>query len=68
MIKELSLLVVLLPLLGSLIAGLFGKRLGIRGTQVVTILLMLASFVCSLIIFNTVVFHGNSFDGQFIPW
>jgi len=35
----------LAPLLGSLIAGLAGKRIGVRGAHWVTILLMVVSLV-----------------------
>src|SRR3990167_5317829 len=68
MIKTLSLLVVLLPLLGSLIAGLWGKRIGVRGSQAITIALMCGSLVCSVLIFNTVVFGGNTFNGPIYTW
>ncbi|OGT44995.1 MAG: NADH-quinone oxidoreductase subunit L [Gammaproteobacteria bacterium RIFCSPHIGHO2_12_FULL_38_11] len=68
MIEKLSLLVVLLPLLGSLIAGFFGKRIGIRGAHTVTILLMSISFFCALAIFKLVVLDGGSFDGTLYTW
>ena len=68
MIKELSLLVVLFPLLGSLIAGFFGKRMGIRATHAITILLMTASFLCSLLVFKRVVLGNDSFNGPIYTW
>ena len=68
MIKELSLLVVLLPLLGSLIAGFFGRRMGLRVTHFVTIVPMLLSFLCSVLIFNAVEFHNQSFVGPIYTW
>ncbi|MDP1574610.1 MAG: NADH-quinone oxidoreductase subunit L [Coxiellaceae bacterium] len=68
MIKELSLLVVLLPLLGSLIAGFFGRRIGLRATHVLTIALMLISFICSLVIFTAVEFNNQSFVGPIYTW
>lgn len=68
MIEQLSLLVVLLPLLGSLIAGFFGKRLGIRATHVTTIFLMTLSFLCSLLVFKLVVLDGGSFNGALYTW
>src|SRR3990167_11425083 len=68
MIKTLSLLVVLLPLLGSLIAGLWGKRIGVRGSQAITIALMCGSLFCSVLIFNTVVFGGSTFNGTIYTW
>src|SRR3990167_4144468 len=68
MIKELSLLVVLLPLLGCLIAGFFGKKIGVRGAHAVTIILMALSFFCSLAVFKLVVLDGNTFDGAIYTW
>ena len=68
MIKTLSLLVVLLPLLGSLIAGLFGKRIGLRLTQAITIAFMCGSFIGSVLIFKAVVFGGNTFNGAIYTW
>lgn len=68
MLKQLSLLIVLLPLLGSLIAGLGGKKIGVRATHYVTILLMTLSFICSLCVFNAVVLHGETFTGSLYTW
>src|SRR3990167_3689311 len=68
MIKALSLLVVLLPLFGSVIAGLLGKRIGIRATQAITIALMGGSFICSTFIFKSVIFDGNTFNGTIYTW
>ena len=68
MIEKLSLAVVLLPLLGSVIAGFFGKRLGTRGAHAVTILLMGLSFICSLAVFKLVVMDGGSFNGALYTW
>ncbi|PIZ03818.1 MAG: NADH-quinone oxidoreductase subunit L [Gammaproteobacteria bacterium CG_4_10_14_0_8_um_filter_38_16] len=68
MIKTLSLLVVLSPLVGSLIAGLFGKKIGVRGAHISTIFFMLISFMCSLIIFKLVVLDGKVFNGAIYTW
>src|SRR3990167_1051066 len=68
MIKMLSLLVVLSPLLGSLIAGLLGKRIGVRLTQAITIFFMCTSLASSVAIFNAVVFHNQFFDGAIYTW
>ncbi|MCX7120878.1 MAG: NADH-quinone oxidoreductase subunit L [Gammaproteobacteria bacterium] len=68
MIEKLSLLVVLLPLLGCLITGFFGKRIGTRGAHAVTILLMGVSFFCALAVFKLVVFDGGSFNGTLYTW
>lgn len=68
MIKQLSLLVVLLPLLGSLIAGFFGKKIGERLTQVATIALMTASFISALCVFYAVQFGNQTFNGSLYTW
>ena len=47
------------PLLGFLLAGLFGKQLGDRGSQIVTSGLLSLSAVLSFIAFYDVVVNGN---------
>lgn len=68
MIKTLSLAIVLLPFLGCLIAGFFGKKIGERATHWVTIFLMMLSFACALYLFNAVQFHNEGFDGPIYTW
>ncbi len=58
--KELCLIVVLAPLVGALIAGLFGKQIGRSGAHWVTILGVFVSFVLSLVVFKQVIFEGAS--------
>ena len=53
--KTLSLVVVLAPLAGSLIAGLFGKQIGRKGAHWVTILGVFLSFILSLVIFKQII-------------
>jgi NADH-quinone oxidoreductase subunit L len=55
------------PLLGALIAGLFGSRIGRRGAHWVTILGVLASFVASCVVFADVL-NGNTFNGPLYTW
>jgi len=52
--KELTLLALFSPLLGGVIAGIFGKWIGKRGAHVITITLMLVSFITSLILFKNI--------------
>jgi len=52
----LDLAAVFLPLLGAVIAGLFGRLLGDRASQFVTCACVLAAAVISIIIFRDVVF------------
>lgn len=68
MIKTLSLLTVLSPLLGSMIAGLFGKKIGVRGAHFVTIFFMLISLSSAALVFKSVVFDGASFNGALYTW
>ena len=52
----LSLIIVLAPLAGALIAGLFGRRIGRTGAHWVTIAGVGLSFLLSLVIFKQVIF------------
>ena len=49
-------LIVFLPLLGAIIAGFFGKKIGDRGAQIVTCSLLIVSAVLSCISFATIGF------------
>lgn len=66
--KALSLVIVLSPLLGSVIAGLLGRQIGRRAAHWVTVLLVGLSFVVSLIVFNRVVLHQHIFNGVIYTW
>ncbi len=67
-IKELTLAVVLLPLAGSLISGLLGKRVGVRGAHTITIAFMLGSLASAAIVFKQVVLGGQTFNGPLYTW
>lgn len=67
-LKLLALSVVLFPLLGALVAGFFGKKIGERLTHFSTILFMIVSFVSSLFIFDAVEFHQQAFIGPIYTW
>ncbi|MCB1827096.1 MAG: NADH-quinone oxidoreductase subunit L, partial [Coxiellaceae bacterium] len=68
LVKNLSLVTLLAPLLGSLIAGWAGRFVGKRGAHWVTILLMIASFVSALMVFDLVVFQKQTFTGTIYTW
>ena len=68
MIKILTLVTVLAPLLGCLIAGLGGKPVGRRGAQWVTIGLMIISLISTLWIFMLVVVNGGHYYGTVYTW
>jgi NADH-quinone oxidoreductase subunit L len=60
--------IVFLPLLGFLIAGLFGRWLGSRGAQFVTSGLLVVSAVLSIIAFPNVTFGGVTEHVQIMTW
>ncbi len=65
--QTLYLLVPLAPLLGALIAGLFGRFIGPTWSHRVTISLVFTSLVASLIIFMDVL-DGNVYNGSVYTW
>ncbi|MRR50451.1 MAG: NADH-quinone oxidoreductase subunit L [Rhodocyclaceae bacterium] len=65
--KSLYLAVPLAPLAGAIIAGLFGKAIGRTGSHVVTILGVLISLVCSVLVFQDVQ-AGHLFNGTVYTW
>ena len=66
-IQKLYLLVPLAPLLGAILAGLFGKVIGRVGAHSVTTLGVAVAFVASLIIFQDVE-AGNVYNGTIYTW
>jgi len=66
-IQKLYLLVPLAPLLGAIVAGLFGKIIGRAGAHTVTILGVAIAFVGSLVVFQDVQ-AGNVFNGTLYTW
>ncbi len=67
--QNLYLLVPLAPLLGAVVAGLFGKSLGRTWTHRITILLVAVSFFASLAIFKNMFFDGgHTFNGRVYQW
>jgi NADH-quinone oxidoreductase subunit L len=66
--KQLLYLVVpLAPLVGSILAGLFGKMIGRAGAHVVTILGVAIAFVASVLVYQDVQ-AGNVFNGPLYVW
>ncbi len=58
----------LAPLLGAIIAGLFGKKIGRAGAHWVTILGVAVAFILSVVVANDVMFNGNTFNGTVYTW
>ncbi|MFO1273857.1 MAG: NADH-quinone oxidoreductase subunit L [Rubrivivax sp.] len=66
--QNLLLTVPLAPLAGALVAGLFGKTVGRRGSHVVTILGVLVAFICSALVLKAVAVDGARFAGTVYEW
>jgi len=65
--QNLLLTVPLAPLAGALISGLAGRSIGRRGAHVVTILGVLISFVCSVLVLIDVI-GGARFNATIYEW
>lgn len=65
--EKLYLLVPLAPLMGAIIAGLFGRFIGTIWSHRTTILLVFISLIASLIIFADV-YQGNTYNGSVYSW
>ena len=61
-------LIVLLPLLGSIIAGFFGKIIGDKKSQLLTCLLVFISAILSLFIFYEVLVNDYSSNKLIFNW
>lgn len=61
-------LIVFLPLIGFLIAGLFGRLIGARGSEIVTTSLLIVSAVLSWIAFFSVGFGSGTTRIQVATW
>ncbi len=61
-------LIVLLPLAGALIAGLFGRLIGPRPSEIITTSLLMISAVLSWIVFVRVGFDGETAKVPLLRW
>jgi NADH-quinone oxidoreductase subunit L len=66
--QKIYLLVPLAPLVGAILAGLAGRLLGRAGAHTVTIFGVLVATIASAVVFNDVVNHGNTFNGNVYTW
>ncbi len=62
--ENIYLTIVLAPLIGAIIAGLFGKQIGRSGAHWVTIIGVAIAFVMSVIVFKDVIFDGAAVYNQ----
>jgi len=56
---DIAIIIILLPLLGSLIAGLFGKLIGTRLTHWITVSLVGLAFLFACYVFKSIVLDGH---------
>ncbi len=66
--QTLLLTLALSPLIGSIIAGLFGNRIGRAWSHRVTILGVAIAFALSVYVFKLVIFDGQSYNEQVYQW
>ena len=62
--ENIYLTIVLAPLIGAIVAGLFGKKIGRSGAHWVTITGVAISFVMSVLVFKDVIFDGAAVYNQ----
>jgi NADH-quinone oxidoreductase subunit L len=60
--------IVFLPIIGSAIAGLLGRVIGTRASELVTTILLFVSAALSIIVFNDVALQGHKHIVQILPW
>ncbi len=65
---HLYLTIILAPLVSSTLVGLFGCALGKKPSQLLCILGVLISTVCSVMVLNQVLSNGLYFDGPLYTW
>ncbi len=67
--QNVYLTIVLAPLIGAIIAGLFGRKIGRAGAHWVTNISVAISFVLSLLVFNHIIFNdAPAFNGSVYTW
>ncbi len=60
--------IVILPLIGAIIAGLFGRAIGDRGAQVVTCTLLGVSALFAMVVFKQVAIDGQTRVTELFTW
>ena len=60
--------IVILPLIGAAIAGLFGRAIGDRGAQVVTCVLLGVSALFAMVVFKQVAIDGQTRVTELFTW
>ncbi|MEI7608587.1 MAG: NADH-quinone oxidoreductase subunit L [Rhodospirillaceae bacterium] len=63
-----EILAVFPPLLASIVAGFFGRWIGDRGAQLVTVAGVVIAALASTVLFNDVALHGHSYTIELFTW
>lgn len=67
--EQIYLAIVLAPLFGAIVAGLFGKQIGRAGAHWITNIGVAVSFILSILVFKHMVFEGGqTFNGSVYTW
>lgn len=68
-IHTIALITVLAPLVGSLVAGLFGKKIGVKASQLITISGVAIALGCSLILLKSLLLdHAQPLNELLYVW
>jgi len=67
-IRDISLGIILAPLLGAIISGLLCRKISTRSAHRVTIALMFISFGCAVYLAKAVLMEGQSYYGNLYTW
>ena len=59
---------IFLPLIASIITGLFSRIISARGAQLITSGALIISFLISLVVFNDVALEGNVHRVELLDW
>ena len=66
--NKMYLILVFLPLIGSITAGLFGRKLGPKGSSIVTVTLLFITFLISTFAFYEVALIGSPVYIKLVTW
>ena len=62
------LIIVFLPLISSIVSGLFGRKIGPKGASIITVTFLTVTFFCSLLAFYEVSLLGSPVYIKLVTW
>jgi hypothetical protein len=66
--KRKNLNLIFLPFLGSVASGLFGRYLGPKGSSILTVFLLITTFLMSVVMFYEVALNGSPVYIKLMTW